>query len=398
MAVHPDFPFDAADQCVKCGLCAPHCPSYAQTGHEGDAPRGRISLMDALARDRIGVTDRLEYHLDGCLGCRACEPVCPAGVSYGAILDAGRAHLAQLRPHPWRRLWITAVTHPVGQWLLARLTGLWRYAPGWHWRASRLARTVWARGHSLLHLGSIAAPEVAFVPMAPAGAATVWRFGSCVGAGLWPATDRAADAVLSAFGVRSRPLRGVCCGALPRHAGYPALADARRRAFDRRSAGLPVISLATGCGAELASSGTVQDITAWLRQHWRDDLPLQPLSLRVAVHRPCSHRNVLRSDADLDWLLARLPGLAVRELPGNPACCGAAGHHLLSHPALADGHLSPRLDALVADPPDVIVSSNVGCAVHLAAGLYRRGMPAIRVMHPVTLLAAAMAPAGASPT
>jgi len=395
MAVRPYFPFDAADQCVKCGLCAPHCPSYTQTGHEGDAPRGRISLMDALARQQIDATDRLEHHLDGCLGCRACEPVCPAGVSYGAILDAGRAHLAQLRPHRWRHFWIAAVTHPAGQWLLARLIGLWRSAPGWRWRASLLARTLWARSHSLLHLVSIAAPATAAAPATPVGAATVWRFGSCVGAGLWPVTDRAAETVLSAFGERSRPLRGVCCGALPRHAGYPALADARRKAFDRRTAGQPVISLATGCGAELAPSGAAQDITAWLRQNWRDDLPLQPQALRVAVHRPCSHRNVLRSDGDLDWLLARLPGLILCELPGNSACCGAAGHHLLSHPALADRHLTDRLDALAADPPDVIVSSNVGCAVHLAAGLYRRGVPAVRVMHPVTLLAAALAPAAA---
>jgi glycolate oxidase iron-sulfur subunit len=89
---------DAADLCVKCGLCLPHCPTYGETRHEADSPRGRIALLQGLASDAITQTTTLEAHLDGCLSCRACERVCPAKVPYGQIIDAGRALLGENRP------------------------------------------------------------------------------------------------------------------------------------------------------------------------------------------------------------------------------------------------------------------------------------------------------------
>ena len=89
------FPLADADQCVKCGMCLPHCPTYLQTRNEADSPRGRIMLMQGLATGLIPLTSRLEQHLDGCLSCRACEPVCPARVPYGRLIDAGRNMLLQ---------------------------------------------------------------------------------------------------------------------------------------------------------------------------------------------------------------------------------------------------------------------------------------------------------------
>src|SRR3569623_800440 len=152
-----------ADQCVMCGMCLPHCPTYHVTRDEAESPRGRISLVQALVAGRLPYSAPLAAHLDHCLCCRACDAVGPAGVQYGAIIDGARAALAPQRPAAplWRRFGARWAGGIVGDrrrlYRVGRLLRLWQ-------RSGAPAR---ARRHGLPRNAALARLDAVLPPLPP---------------------------------------------------------------------------------------------------------------------------------------------------------------------------------------------------------------------------------------
>ena len=205
---------------------------------------------------------------------------------------------------------------------------------------------------------------------------------------------RCAQTVLHRFGVEIiTPSEQACCGGLHRDAGETEMAD-RLCATNRQALAVDgaeaIVTLASGCGARLAQDLAlpglpVLDIHDYLaRLPLPESLELAPLHQRVSVQDPCSLRNSLRAEQSVYALLRRIPSLGVEPLAENQFCCGGAGLYLLREPALADQLRAPKLNALRQSMPDLLVSANLGCALHLAAGLRTRDL-AIPVMHPLVL-------------
>jgi glycolate oxidase iron-sulfur subunit len=400
----PPIPLQAADQCVKCGMCLPHCPTYGATLDEAESPRGRLALMQGLASGLLLPDAATEAHLDGCLTCRACEVVCPANVPYGRLIDATRETLAQRRPQRTRvaRLMAAVLTQPTVR--AAAVLALWLYQRlGIQWLVRRLGLLGTGR---LARLESLL-PRVHW-PRRPATAATtaaadVLLFTNCTSPLVEPGALRAAVAMLEALGCAvAVPPGQACCGAQHQHAGLAAPARACAQgnlaAFDGDA---PIVGVASGCTAQLLEyelllgagaapfARRVRDLASFLLAHPRfESLRFAPLAARVLVHVPCTQRNVVRAPDATRRLLERIPGLRLEAL--DSACCGAAGSYFVTQPAMADALLEPKLEAARRAGPALLVSSNVGCAMHLAAGLRRAGLTA-RVLHPLELLAQQLA-------
>ncbi len=88
--------------CMRCGFCLPACPTYVETKSEVHSPRGRIALMKAVRDGEIKEYEEVEHSLNVCLGCRACEPACPAGVNYGHMLEEARAIFEEHKNHSFK--------------------------------------------------------------------------------------------------------------------------------------------------------------------------------------------------------------------------------------------------------------------------------------------------------
>src|SRR5690606_24226927 len=339
-----DFPLLDADACVKCGLCLPHCPTYALHQHEGDSPRGRIALMQGLAQGELDPRGSAVQHLDGCLVCRACEPVCPAEVPYGRLIDAGRRGLWRSGHRPgmtWRLLAFLRRTPRRLAWLarLLRFThysGLARiFASLPLGRAARAARFI--RG-----TGTPPAPGL----HSPIGDAhgNVALFLGCLARALDADVLHATVRVLNAMQFRVHiPAAQGCCGAMDAHAGD---ADTARSHAERNLAAfeatMPIVSTASGCGVQLkeygetvpdggeAFSARTADIMTFIAAHAARLPAMQSRGERVVVHSPCTLKNGMREDNALA-MLRNIPGLNVEPLRHRD-CCGAAGSYLFEHP------------------------------------------------------------------
>lgn len=386
----------ATDLCVKCGLCLPHCPTYGKTLDESESPRGRLGLIQAWANDQLPATPALLGHIDNCLLCRSCEAVCPAQVPYGSIVDEFRAITAPLQ------------SKPLAAQVKSQAVALSLRSPGLQ-RLSRPLRGVLAKSGLLdaIGLGDSAAglpepfkhaPWQGFHPAQGWETARVALFLGCTAELADAQTVTAALRLLNRLGVSvSVPAGQGCCGAMALHAGKPADADRlRRRNLDAFADSRfdAILTIASGCGAVLkeyagapAFAGKVQDISRFLAGHgWPASAPLQPLPGKALLHTPCSLKNVLKSELPVLDLLRRIPGVRLEALPKTVNCCGAAGTYLLDHPAMAQALRRDILNLAASKAPDYLLTSNVGCAMHLRAGLKRRGMAGVQVLHPVVLL------------
>lgn len=386
------------DRCVKCGYCLPHCPTYALYADEGESPRGRIALIQALIQGAVD-TPRLHQHLDSCLVCRACETACPSGVHYGQLISAVRAvqNISNRTPGATRRLGLSLLTRAPYKRTLAGLAGSCQRLG----IASLASRLGGAATHRLYGLMPARLKAQTWNEVYPATAPTVGRVGlftSCVGR----ITDR--PALLAGIRILNRlgyevvvPSNQRCCGAMHLHEGDPAeaesLARQNRDAFSDHQLDA-ILGVATGCSCRLMEyekegsplAAPVLDISAFLcSAPALSELEPRPLNKRVAIHTPCSMRSVLNDQSAPQRLLQQIPAVDLIRLPENGLCCGASGLYLLTNPRSADALREDKINSLQQSQAEILITSNTGCALHLAAGIREAGMK-VEVLHPVELL------------
>jgi glycolate oxidase iron-sulfur subunit len=388
--------------------------------------------MKAVVEGRLDAgSDAFGLHIDRCLGCRACEPVCPSGVEYGTLLELARS-AARARRSP------RALTRA----LLAVMGS--RRARHAFFAAGRLLRWSGLAALGVRLLPGVRALESARLGLAMLDATARWRLpgngaardtarpagaiskaaegdlanppvgeprgrvallAGCVQAGLYARVNEATIRTLRANGYEVVEVVGQeCCGALHAHGGDLERARELARANVKAFLGVEldyVVVNAAGCGAAMKEYGTLlekdpahHERARALARKVRDVTELlvaagprsgAPVPCSVAYDHPCHLLHAQGVERAPLEVLAAVPGVEVRVVARADECCGGAGIYGITHPDLGGQIGRDKAAAVRAARADVVATPNPGCMMQIGAWLRLEGAEE-QVVHPVELL------------
>ncbi|MVO98797.1 heterodisulfide reductase-related iron-sulfur binding cluster [Paenibacillus lutrae] len=334
---------DQLTNCMRCGFCLPACPTFRETGIEAESPRGRIALMKAVTDGIMEPDAAFEEQMNHCLGCRACEPACPADVKYGQLIEQARDAIEDHTSS--HRGWVklarnTAFKAVFPKQSRMRLVG---GALGLYQRSGlqKLTRAAGIMKMFPAHMRDMEAilPEASASGVidrigarhAAAGEkiATVGLFRGCIMDVMFTDTNVHTVELLTRAGFEVFiPEAQNCCGALHAHSGETggaqSLARGNIRAF--RDAGVDyIVSNAGGCGAILTEYDHLlhddaewKEGAAWFAERVKDisDLLVNAGRLPEFAEQGCAAAAAGRTE--------QLSG-TVQSAPAGAADMGGAG-------------------------------------------------------------------------
>lgn len=397
--------YDKSLACIHCGLCLGSCPTYLETGNENDSPRGRIYLMRAVQDGRLPLGDTAVRHIDLCLGCRACEAVCPSGVQYGDLLEHTRDHIE----HHYRR--------STFQTFLRRIAIEKVFPFPWRMKLALLPTKIIRTFHLQGLLPKFAREALSLIPedasaeplplisppTTPSASAPKAGFISgCVMSVLFGKTNAASVRLLNRAGYEVvTPSEQGCCGALYAHSGQLELARACARynieVFEKHNLSSIVIN-AAGCGSTLKEYGQllrddpkwaerarqfsakVKDLTEILAAG-NSALPIPHSALPVTYHDACHLAHPQHVTKQPRQLVRALVGDSFVELPESDVCCGSAGSYNLTEPEMAERLQRRKIENILKTGAKTVVTTNPGCLLQIRAGLKKAGAHDVEALH-----------------
>jgi glycolate oxidase iron-sulfur subunit len=375
-------------KCVHCGFCTATCPTYQLLGDELDGPRGRIYLIKQVLEGATP-TRATQLHLDRCLTCRNCETTCPSGVQYGHLVDIGRKIVDEKVPRP--------VGEKALRWALKEGLPSPLFAP-----AMKAGQRV--RGLLPASLkAKVPAPQDAGAWPLREHPRKVIMLAGCVQPAMMPNINTATARVLDAAGIQTViASQAGCCGAVKFHLNDQEGGMAEMRAnidawwpLVERGGVECIVMNASGCGVTVKEYGHIlqhdphyAEKAARISALTRDLSELLPAMLpelaaklqgrvnqpdtHYAYHPPCTLQHGQKLRGGVETHLNQL-GFQLRTARNDAhLCCGSAGTYSVLHPDLStqlrDRKLGVLAEAFGDQPPDVILSANIGCITHLQSG------------------------------
>ena len=410
-----------ADQCVKCGMCLPSCPTNKLTGLEGHSPRGRIALWQNIASKQLEPTKRTLNYLNQCLGCGACENNCPAGVKFIELQNLGKNYLlnhnitaqSEDKKFQVRTCAVGIINRLIIKSLSSRpLNKLAAYGLFCYQKFNL---------KFIPYLNSLTAinfPPLSSLYIQPQTIHNtqqqVLLFTGCANNIIAQETIKSIITVLNRLGVNVLINNALtCCGALYSHSGEVKTAERIIQKNQKSTADFlktnPVshlLTIDTGCHQQISkqfSQISVLNVQTYLLQLLSSENALkQFLSVprkanpnsdvpTIYVYNPCSQREQLKSNnITHDLLKLAITNVTIKTVSSGFGCCGAAGRYMLDHPQTASKLATQIIEDIIKtnnlSENMTLCTSNVGCAIHLQNILLKNYGIKLAIKHPITLI------------
>ncbi len=420
--------YDQLTNCMRCGFCLPACPTFAETGMEPASPRGRIAMMKAAVDGLMVPDEQFQDQMNLCLGCRACEPACPADVKYGQLIEQTREAIEEHASHslPVRAIRKTvfkaifpkrgslkllggtlAFYQKSGMQKAVRSIGAMKLLPKQLSEMEAILPSASAKG-VVERLGT-------FYPAKGEAIAKVAMFRGCIMDVMFADTNVNTVELLSAAGFDVYiPDSQVCCGALYAHSGEMIgareLAATNIDTFKQLDIDY-IVSNAGGCGALLVEydhlmqddpkyresarwfASRVIDVSALLVEKGRvpqfvhQDSSSQAQTMKVTYQDSCHLRNVMKGSGAPRALMKQIVNAEYIEMVESDRCCGSAGIYNIVQPEMAGSILAHKMEHANDTQASYMLTSNPGCLLQMKAGIekHKPDQP-MKAMHIVDFL------------
>ena len=139
-------------------------------------------------------------------------------------------------------------------------------------------------------------------------------------------------------------------------------------------------------GRAEALAARTHELTAFLADVMGLDTPRPAYDGVAAYHDSCSGLREMGVRAQPRALLARVPGLVVKELAEPELCCGFGGTFCVKYPEISTRMVTDKVADIRATGADTLLAGDLGCLLNMAGRLKREGSP-VRVRHVAEVLA-----------
>jgi L-lactate dehydrogenase complex protein LldE len=199
------------------------------------------------------------------------------------------------------------------------------------------------------------------------------------------------------------PEAQTCCGQPAFNGGdWPASRKVVRHTVQTFAGDVPVIVPSGSCAAMMFHSAPLEfekeadlpAVQALGRRTWElADFIVHGLGVktwpgrfeaRAAFHRACHTRGTRSSEA-MTTLLSSIAGLTVVAIGEGEQCCGFGGTFSVSFPNISSGMGVLKLEHVRAVQPDLLVSGDMSCLMHLGGLAEKEGQP-VKTRHFVQVL------------